>query len=199
MSDEITAPNAAAGQTGAAHGQHQAQPPAPQRTRAGCCLGRIVSAVVTVVLAFVVLANTVAPYRVSGPAMQPTLRDGQTILAHTVRFLGITILPNRGDIVLYHPNDHVSNTTIGRVVAIPGDTIQVTAAAVILNGRTLDERYIAAAPAGQQQNPVPYAATKLGLDQYFILGDDRPNSDDSRNFGPVTFDHIVADSWITVG
>jgi signal peptidase I len=171
---------------------------APQRTqRSGSCLGRIATGAVAAIIAFIVLANIVAPYGVNGQGMVPTLRDGQHVLVHTVRFLRFQFLPNRGDIVIYHPNDHPDTTTIGRVIAIPGDTIQVTSDSVIVNGKTLTEHYIA---AGQPENLNTVPVTKLASQQYFILGDNRPgtNSDDSREFRAVSFDRIIGVAWITL-
>jgi signal peptidase I len=194
MSEETTAPSGAAGagQTGEVHVVVE------QRTRRGCCLARVATAFVTVVVVFILLANTVAPYRVRGHGMEPTVRDNQTVLVHTVRFLTLTFLPGRGDVVMYHPNDHPSDTIIGRVIAIPGDTVQVTPDTVIVNGQTLTEQYIATAPAGQPENQETVPATRLGDGRYFILGDNRPgtNADDSRHFGPVSFDRIVGVEWI---
>jgi signal peptidase I len=195
MAEETTVPGPGEGQTAEVHVTVE------QRTRRGCCLGQVVGAVITAFVVFIVLANTVAPYGVSGTGMQPTFRDGQTVLAHTTRFLNTTItLPSRGNIVLYHPNDHPNDTTIGRVIAIPGDTIEVASNSVALNGQTLTEHYIAPVPAGAAENgpgqTVP--STTLGKDQYFIMGDNRTNSRDSRNFGPVSFDHFSGIIWITL-
>ncbi len=187
MSDEITAPGGPDQQQGEVHVVVE------ERTRSGCCLARLATTAVTAIIVFIILANTVAPYRVSGTAMQPTLRDGQTCLVHTVRFMNLTFLPGRGDIVVYHPNDHPDKSYIGRVIGIPGDTVEVTPDTVIVNGRTLNESYITAAPAGQPENQRTVPATTLGSQMYFILGDNRPaqNSDDSRSFGAVSFDRIT--------
>ncbi|HEX6123561.1 MAG TPA: signal peptidase I [Ktedonobacterales bacterium] len=194
MADETTQPTA--GQTAEVHVVVE------QRSRAGCCLGRIVGALVTVFILFIILANAIAPYRIGGPSMQPTLHDGQTLFAHTDTFLGVNFhAPARGTIVLYHPPKDTSKTLVGRVIAIPGDTIEVTSDAVILNGQTLNEKYIQGAPTGQAQNPQgqTVAPTKLGTNQYFIMGDNRPNSFDSRKFGLVPFDHIISEVWIILG
>jgi signal peptidase I len=185
-----------AGQTAEVH--VVAEERTPERPRGGgCCLGRIVSAAIAAIVAFIVLANLVAPYGVSGQGMVPTLRDGQTVLVHTTRFLSLHFLPNRGDIVIYHPNDHPDKSVIGRVLAIPGDTIQVTSDSVIVNGKTLTEHYIA---TGQPENLNTVPATKMASQQYFILGDNRPGtkSDDSREFGAVSFDRITGVAWITL-
>lgn len=195
MADETTQPNAS-GQTAEVHVVVE------ERTRRGCCLGRIVSALVTVFILFIILANAIAPYRIGGPSMQPTLHDGQTLFAHTDTFLGVTFhTPTRDTIVLYHPPNDTNKTLVGRVIAIPGDTIEVTSDAVILNGQTLHEKYIQAAPAGQPQNPQgqTIAPTKLGINQYFIMGDNRPNSSDSRNFGAVEMKSIISEVWIILG
>ncbi|MBF6590456.1 MAG: signal peptidase I [Ktedonobacterales bacterium] len=169
-------------------------------TRRGCCLTRLIGTGMLVILFGILLANTVAPYRVSGPAMQPTLRDGQIVLAHVYTFVGKRIRdPQRGDIVLYHPPDHPSTTVIGRLIALPGDNIEVTSSSVILNGKPLNEPYIASAGAGQSENNQTVPSTTLGTNKYFILGDNRPNSADSRTFGAVDGGKIISQVWVTLG
>jgi signal peptidase I len=193
VADEPTQPSAG-GQTAEVHVVVE------ERTRRGCCLGRIVSALVTVVILFIILANAIAPYRVSGPSMQPTLHDGQTLFAHTDTFASVRFhTPARGTIVLYHPPTDASKTLVGRVIAIPGDTILVDPNTVVVNNQALNEKYIALATPGQPENPTTFPATTLATNQYFILGDNRPNSFDSRNFGPVGFDHLISEVWIILG
>jgi signal peptidase I len=103
--------------------------------------------------------------------------------------------PERGDVIVFHPpppNDP-SRDFIKRVIGVPGDTVDVRQGHVYVNGAELDEPYI-------RQPTLPinvrYSHNVLGPDQYFVLGDNRGNSSDSRQWGPVTADEIVGRTWL---
>ncbi len=91
--------------------------------------------------------------------------------------------PQRGDIVAYHPPTAPDAIAISRVIALPGDTIQITAAGVLLNGKKLDESY---AEGDNLLASGPLASTTIAPGHYFLLYDNRSSAADSRAFGPVT-------------
>jgi signal peptidase I len=76
---------------------------------------------------------------------------------------------------------------IKRVIGLPGETVTIANGQVAINGQPIDEPYLNGLPTQCFQN----CTITLGAGQYFVLGDNRPNSLDSRSFGPVTADNII--------
>jgi signal peptidase I len=115
--------------------------------------------------------------------MQPNLHTGQFVLADRLAYrLGP---PRRGDVVVVHPPPEPGESFIKRVIGLPGETVQIAAGIVRVNGRALTEAYIAAPPNYS-------GAWSLGSEEYLVLGDNRINSSDSHVWGPVLRTAIAA-------
>jgi signal peptidase I len=113
---------------------------------------------------------------VSGTSMSPTLSEGSLVRAET-----ISTPIDRGDVVVI--DDGGSNYAIKRIVGLPGETVHIWRGYVYINGRILLEPYV---PKRVYTFPRSRLAVfKLGEEQYFVLGDNRPSSADSRLYGPV--------------
>jgi len=121
--------------------------------------------------------------KVSSTGMEPTLHPGQTMVIQS--YVGSD--PQRGDIVAYHPPNAPSNLSISRVIAVPGDTIAITGAGVLLNGKKLDEPY---AEGENTFASGPLATTTIASGHYFVLSDNRTLGTDSRIFGAVPLANI---------
>ena len=119
----------------------------------------------------------VQPVRVLGVAMEPALRDGDRIfIDHSVDKL------ERGDIItFYYPADP-SKSYLKRVVGLPGETVEVRDGKVLINGNALDEPYVA--PENNRISNVR-KEIRIPVDSYYVLGDNRNNSSDSRTWGPL--------------
>ena len=122
------------------------------------------------------------PFRIPSTAMQPTLVPGDFIVAD-YRAASMADI-RRGDIVTYKPVRHPKETWIKRVIGLPGETIVVKGNGVEIDGKPLSEPW-ATVREPVVEIPVPFERVVLGPDQYFLLGDNRPNSEDSRFTGPV--------------
>jgi signal peptidase I len=119
----------------------------------------------------------VEPIKVQGNAMLPALKNGELILLdREVDKLA------RGDIVFFHFPPDPSVSYIKRIVALPGETIEIRDGVVLINGMEFQESYI-----DQQYNQSQRSleAIQLATDSYFVLGDNRDNSSDSRIWGPL--------------
>ncbi len=130
---------------------------------------------------------------VIGVSMEPGLYNGQEILINHLIYKFVN--PNRGDVVVFLPNGN-QNTHyyVKRVVGLPGETIQIRDERLYVNGVLAeeDESYDKMADAGIAENEIT-----LGIDEYFVLGDNRNNSEDSRsgNIGPIKRDDITGKAW----
>lgn len=134
-------------------------------------------------------------HKVSGSSMIPTLHNGDFLITEkvTYRFGG----PNRGDIiVLKNPRDN-SQDFIKRIIAIPGDSIKVEKNSVFINGAEVKELYL---PTNTLTSAGSFLAEgvelKAGSNQYFVFGDNRSHSSDSREWGGITKEEIVGRAFL---
>lgn len=130
---------------------------------------------------------------VTSGSMEPTLRIGDRILVdHRSSLRGTWA---RGDVVLFDAPAGWSGegeTLAKRVVALPGETVEVRAGAVLLNGAPLSEPYLPQlkAPADAEPDLLNSPPRKMGPSEYWVMGDNRWNSDDSRSNGPLPSESI---------
>jgi signal peptidase I len=124
-----------------------------------------------------------ARIRVESISMQPTLYEGDFVIVNKLAYkLGT---PSRGDIIIFHaPPDPTGEPYIKRVIGLPGDTVEVKAGKVYINGVPLREPYIKAAPDYQE-------AYHVSAGSLFVLGDNRNNSSDSHSWGPVPIQNVI--------
>lgn len=129
-------------------------------------------------------------HKVSGNSMVSTFHNGDYLITEKVSYkLG---LPKRGDIiVLKNPRDE-SQDFIKRIIALPGDTIKIEDNAVFLNGQKLTENYLAAEIETHSGAFLTEGTDiKAGPNQYFVMGDNRNHSSDSREWGSITKEGII--------
>jgi signal peptidase I len=142
-------------------------------------------------VAYVLVNFEYQTVHVSGPAMQPAISSDDYLLAKRLAYT--THPPRRGDIVLLRNPTNDSRDLIKRVIGLPGERVLVRDCMVLIDERPLSEPYVKDAwsqcdprwPAGDR-------AATLGPNQFFVLGDNRDHSLDSRAFGPVTRGEIEA-------
>jgi signal peptidase I len=154
-------------------------------------------------MAVLVTTFIIQPVRVEGTSMLPQLHDGERVLVNKFLYsldgwptegLSIGRAVERGDVVVfYYPNDP-STRYVKRVIGVPGDSIRIDGDGnVFVNGDRLDEPYL----SGEfTQWPVSMPATKVKEHYYFVLGDNRDNSSDSRFWGTVDKELIVGKCFL---
>lgn len=132
----------------------------------------------------------------NGDSMNPVLKSGDVILVN--RIVYDASAPKRGDIVVFKPNGN-ENTYfyIKRIIGLPGETIEIKEGHVYINGEELTESYEATVI---KEAGVATEAVKLGGDEYFVLGDNRESSEDSRmaDIGNVKKGEIEGKAWFVI-
>lgn len=146
-------------------------------------LREIVEIVAITVLFFFLIRLLTQSYHVNDNSMQPGLTSNSYVLINRQAYLFRP--PQRGDVIVFHLPTNTSVDFLRRIIGLPGDTVQIDGTHVIVNGVTLNEPYVS-------MNATPIVNTwKIPPDQYFVLGDNRPASQDSRYWGPIPKAYIV--------
>lgn len=139
----------------------------------------------TLILSIVLFAaiNAVsARIRVDGASMEPTLQSGEFVIVNKLAYLFGE--PTTGDVIVFHFPRDPDQEYIKRIIGLPGDRVEIKNGEVFVNDRVLDEDYIAASPVYEDILEVPG-------DSLIVLGDNRNNSSDSHNWGPVPLDYVI--------
>jgi signal peptidase I len=135
--------------------------------------------------------------------MLPTLVSGQYLLVSRLAYL--LDPPRRGDVVVLHDPGQPGVECIKRIIGLPGERLELQDGQVFLDGRPLKEPYLAAESPGssaannakERHDGVPgWREWSLGDDWYFVMGDRRGDSRDSRTFGPVPGALIIGRAWV---
>jgi signal peptidase I len=169
-------------------------------------------------LALAIQAWIVKPYQIPSESMEPTLDVGQRVLVN--RFIYDIHDPHIGDVVVFHPpagadegaecgarhaptqpcpmptEEESSQNFIKRIVAGPGDTVYIKNGHPVVDGKMKEESFITpCGPTGSGCNlPKPITVPP---DHYFMMGDNRGASDDSRFWGPVPKEWIIGEAFAT--
>ncbi|MCR4398387.1 MAG: signal peptidase I [Firmicutes bacterium] len=144
--------------------------------------------VTALVLAYLIQGFVVQSWIVDGPSMEPTLQNGERLFIN--KFVYRVGQPKRGDIVVFHLPRRGDRDFIKRVIGLPGETLEIRLGRVYINQQPIDEPYIRQDVLGEH----PKITIPPG--QVFVIGDNRPNSHDSRAFGPVPINLIRGRAFV---
>ena len=169
-------------------------------------------AVLLALVVFLVIQTSVQNFKVDGPSMNHTLGHGQFLLVNKVVYFKIDqerlsrIIPfwrvnqnresfaihppERGEVIVFHYPVDPKRDFVKRVIGVPGDRISIKEGTVLVNGAALSEPYIVA------QDTSNMSERKMGRREYFVLGDNRPGSTDSRKGWNVPEENILGKVWI---
>lgn len=150
-------------------------PPRPRLRRARW-LRELLETILIFAIVYVLVNLLTARFIVDGSSMAPNLATGEYVIVNRVAYLLDN--PQRGDVVVVQSPDEQDIDLIKRLIGLPGETIEISAGLVHVNGTALNEPYLNAQPRYQ-------GTWTLGENEYFVLGDNRNNSRDSHNFGPL--------------
>ncbi|MBI4592064.1 signal peptidase I [Candidatus Uhrbacteria bacterium] len=135
----------------------------------------------------------IQPFYVKGASMEPNFYDHEYLIIDelTYRFRD----PYRGEIVVFRYPRDPSQFFIKRVIGLPGETIEVTGGHILIyntqhpNGVVIEEAYVEESTSGKIR-------VTLAEDEYYVMGDNRDSSLDSRSFGPITRDDVIGRVWV---
>ncbi len=149
---------------------------------------------VALVLAIVLYLFIMTPHEVVGNSMHPTYKNGEMLMANKITFQ--VSKPKRGDVIIFKFSD--TQDFIKRIIGIPGDEIMIKDGKIYINNELLDEsEYLQSSVITNGGSYLHEGQTVTIQDnEYFVCGDNRTNSSDSREFGPITEDKIKGKAWI---
>jgi signal peptidase I len=172
-------------QTGEPSPQTSGQDSRP-RSAASAAISWLRDLFLSVVIAIVVILFLYQPVRVEGTSMMPTLVDEERIFINKFVYrFGLADI-GRGDMVVFWFPKDPSKSYIKRVIGVPGDTVEVREGKVYINSAELTESYVSA----DYRDTASMPSEILKPDEYFVLGDHRNSSNDSRSWGTVPRSYI---------
>ena len=173
-------------------------------------LWEMVQTVLLTLIIFLAVRAVVQNFKVEGASMEPSLHTGQYLLINKVgyaRLEGTPLAfldhrgdaadgylfggPQRGDVIVFRAPIQPDKDFIKRVIALPGDSIEVRGGQVFVNDQLIDEPYI------RDKSPYLVPRQTVPPAHYFVLGDNRPNSSDSHVWGLVPTENIIGRAWVS--
>jgi signal peptidase I len=148
---------------------------------------------ITLILAVVIffaLQFTVGNFVVLGSSMQPNFYEGERVVASKLAYK--LHEPERGDVIVFLPPDGMDEDLIKRIIGLPGERVEVRDEEVYIDGFPLNESYIKHPPN------YTYSVEVVPEDEYWVLGDNRNNSNDSHTGWTVPREDIIGKAWLIV-
>jgi signal peptidase I len=150
---------------------------------------------VALLVAFVVRTFVLAHFVVDGTSMYSTLHDDDRVFVNKLSFRLHD--PHRGDVVVLHQTSAASERDlIKRVIALPGETIEMRECEVLIDGRALEEPYLDPEVVSPGNCGGDFEPTFVAEEQVFVMGDNRAGSQDSRMIGAVDYDDLVGRAFV---
>ena len=145
--------------------------------------------VISLAIVFPIRAYVAQPFIVEGDSMEPNFSDGDYLIIDEISYRFKE--PQRGDVIIFRPPIRQQIFFIKRIVGLPGEMVKIEGGKIILSGNdskriVLDEEYLLGGI-----KTVPDVFLKLSEDEYFVLGDNRERSSDSRQWGALKKDNIT--------
>jgi len=153
--------------------------------------------IIVVSIAFIIRFYLVQPFYVEGQSMEPNFTDGEYLLIDEISYHFRK--PERGEVIVFKPPISTYQNYIKRIIALPNEKISFVNEEVIIinenhpNGKKLKEDYLPPETATLGEK-----SFSLGENEFFVLGDNRPQSSDSRTFGPLSQKNIVGRVWFYI-
>lgn len=183
----------------------------------------LIETVILALLIFLGLQFSVQNFRVEGSSMEPTIEERQLIVVNKLIYFRPSPLdlhdspldynnserceeprsaaredtlfpfhtPSRGEIIIFHYPRDTRRDFVKRVIGVPGDVVEIKSGHVFINGDELDEPYV------ERPSRETRAARTLPPACFYVMGDNRRASNDSRDWGPVPAENIIGRAWVS--
>lgn len=153
--------------------------------------------IIVLIAAFIIRFFLVQPFVVEGISMEPNFYDKEYLIVNKLSYeIG---KPQRGDVVVFVAPNQPQYDYIKRIIGLPGEEVKIQNNTIYINGKKFDEKYLGSdEKTSISQNPSLIFKRNLGQDEYFVLGDNREHSSDSREWGVLPKTNIVGKAWITI-
>ena len=171
----------------------------------------LLEAVVLALIVFMVIQTSVRNFKVDGSSMNPTLEGGQYLMVNKLVYFQLDMVrlsrivpcwkeerpdsrfavhpPQRGEVIVFHFPRDTSKDFVKRVIGLPGDTVEIRGGKVFVNDSYQEEPYIT------RKDTSSMKPMRMRAKEYFVMGDNRPYSNDSRHWGPVRLEKILGEIW----
>jgi signal peptidase I len=145
-----------------------------------------------IILAIVIRLFIVQPYIVEGQSMEQSFKNNDYLITEKISYKFRE--PERGEVIIFHPPDNPSISYIKRVIGLPGDKIDIKDGSIYINDAKLNEAYLSSneETVTGNQNGISVVLSK---DEYYVFGDNRNHSRDSREIGPIPKANIISRVW----
>jgi signal peptidase I len=168
-----------------------------ERSTASSLLREVAEVVVLAVILYFGISFVVQAVHVEGLSMWATLDNDDYLIANKIDYR--LHAPERGDIVILRPPTNNSTDFIKRIIALPGEKLLIRSGEVYINGHHLVEPYVPDAWTFQNNWPADGSDGEvMPPNKYFVMGDNRNRSQDSRFFGPISRDRIDGKAWFRI-
>lgn len=135
------------------------------------------------------------PHKIKGASMEPNFHDGEYLLTDKVSYrVGD---PARGDVVVFKAPPTYKDEFIKRIIGLPGEEVSIQNGKILINGREMEENYLPKETIIMPGRFLQEGQTiTVPANSYFVLGDNRDHSLDSRNIGPIEKQYITGRAWL---
>lgn len=153
-------------------------------------------AIIAIIIVVPIRLFVAQPFIVSGASMDNTFHNGQYLIVDQVSYYFDD--PARGDVIIFRPPNRPDDFFIKRIIGIPGDTVTIEENQIIITNETYPKGYVLDEPYIREpmSTNTPRQPWILGPDQYFVMGDNRNQSQDSRVFGMLSKSAIKGRAWV---
>ncbi len=152
-------------------------------------LREIVETAILTLVIFLLVRLAFQNFRIEGHSMEANLHHGQFLIVNKLVYY--VHPPERGDVVVFHSPENPGKDFIKRVVGLPGEQVEIRDGQVFIDGMRLEETYIS------NDGRRSWGPEVVGDFEYFVLGDNRGNSSDSRSWGMLDGNAIIGKAWIS--